>query len=180
MKKVFFALAITLLAIGCNQSEKKEDTSPQDTPVSKSDEMKALYEQNLATLKTFIADFEKEDINGQATQLADSAVWSSPAYGDTVHTKKHWLEAQKNYMDNWSDLHLSNAHFLPGIDSATHEFDGSVRYYGLWSGTHSSGVAYAPVKFYGTYDFNKDHKIISGNDFFDLGGLMNAVQTKGK
>ncbi len=173
MKKVFFAFAITLLAIGCNQSEKKEDTASD-----KGAEMNAAYEQNLSTLKTFIADFEKEDIDGQAAQLADSAVWNSPAYGDTVHTKKHWLEAQKYYMDNWSNLHLSQAQFLPGIDSATHEFDGSVRYYGLWSGTYSSGVIHAPVKFYGTYDFNKDHKIISGNDFFDLGGLMNAVQTK--
>jgi hypothetical protein len=179
MKKVFFALAIILLAFGCNQSEKKEDTSPQDASASKNDDMKALYEQNLATLKTFIADFEKEDIDGQAAQLADSAVWNSPAYGDTVHTKKHWLEAQKNYMDNWSDLHLSDAQFLPGIDSATHEFDGSVRYYGNWSGVHSS-VAYDHIKFYGTYNFNKDHKIISGNDFFDLGGLMNAVQAKAK
>lgn len=174
MKKVFFAFAITLLAIACNQSEKKEDTTSGN-----SNEMKALYDQNLSTLKTFIADFEKEDIDGQAAQLADSAVWSSPAYGDTVHTKKHWLEAQKYYMDNWSDLHLSDAQFLPGIDSATHEFDGSVRYYGNWSGVHSSGVS-GSIKFYGTYDFNKDHKIIAGNDFFDLGGLMNSTKPKGQ
>lgn len=175
MKKIFFAVIITLMMAGCNQAGKKEEISS-----SKSDEMKALYEQNLATLKTFIADFEKEDLDGQAALIADSAVWSSPVYGDTIHTKKHWLEAQKNTMDNWSNLHLSNAQFLPGIDSATHEFDGSVRYYGMWAGVHTSGYT-GQVKFYGTYDFNKDHKLISGNDFYDVGGVMNAVKpTVGK
>ncbi|HET7118206.1 MAG TPA: hypothetical protein VFI29_17040 [Hanamia sp.] len=174
MKKIFFAVGITFMVIGCNQTEKTDNTAS-----SKNAEMQALYEQNLSTLKTFIADFEKEDLDGQAALIADSARWSSPAYGDTVHTKKHWLEAQKYYMDNWSNLHLSNAQFLPGIDSATHEFDGSVRYYGFWGGVHSSGFT-GQVKFYGTYDFNKDHKIISGNDFFDVGGMMNAINSKGK
>ncbi len=172
MKQLFFAIAITLMAMGCSQPEKKDDAA-----TGKDTEMKAAYEQNLATLKTFIADFEKEDIDGQAAQLADNAVYSSPVYGDTVQTKKHWLEGQKYYMDNWSNLHLSNAQFLPGIDSTTHEFDGSVRYYGTWSGKHSSGVE-GSVKFYGTYDFNKDHKIISGSDFFDVGGMLNAVKPK--
>ena len=179
MKKVFIAAIITLMVAACNQAEKKAEASPDNVASSKSDEMKTLYEQNLSTLKTFIADFEKEDIDGQAALIADSAVWSSAVYGDTVFSKKHWVESQKYFMDIFSNLHLSNAQFLPGIDSATHEFDGSVRYYGNWGGVNSSGVS-GSVKFYGTYDFNKDHKLISGNDFFDVGGMMNAVQPKSK
>lgn len=174
MKKILFAVSIILMSIGCKQTEKTDATSS-----SKNADTQALYEQNLSTLKTFISDFEKEDIGGQAALIADSAWYSSAAFGDTVHTKEHWLEGQKFFMDNNSNLHLSNAQFLPGIDSATHQFDGSVRYYGTWSGVHSTGVA-SSVKFYGTYDFNKDHKIISGNDFFDLGGMMNNINSKGK
>lgn len=174
MKRIFIAVGIVLMSIGCNQTEKTDSTAS-----SKNDDTQANYEQNLSTLKTFIADFEKEDFNGQAALIADSARYSSAAFGDTVHTKKHWMEGQKYFMDNWSNLHLSDAQFLPGIDTATHQFDGSVRYYGSWGGVHSSGYT-GQVKFYGTYDFNKDHKIISGNDFFDLGGMMNAVNAKGK
>lgn len=175
MRKLLFAGIITIMVAGCSQPEKKEDTAASD----KGTEMKALYEKNLATTKDFIAAFEKEDIDAQAALIADTAVWNSPAYGDTVHTKKHWLESLKGYMDNWSNLHLTNPNFLPGIDSATHDFDGSVRYYGRWDGTHSSGVA-TKVFFYGTYEFNKDNKLISGSDYFDLGGMMNAVQGKTK
>lgn len=174
MKKIFFAAAISLMVAGCNQTGKKDDATS-----SKNDQMQELYQQNLSTIKTFIADFEKEDIDGQAALIADSARYNSAAYGDTIHTKKHWLEGQKSYMDNWSNLHLSDAQFLPGIDSTTHEFDGSVRYYGFWGGVHSSGFS-GQVKFYGTYEFNKDHKLISGDDFFDLGGMMNAINSKGK
>lgn len=174
MKKLFIAVGIILISIGCNQAEKSDADAS-----SKNDDMQALYEQNLSTLKSFIAAFEKEDIDGQAAFIADSARYSSPVFGDTIFTKKHWLEGQKYYMDNWSNLHLSNAQFLPGIDSATHQFDGSVRYYGFWDGVHTSGFT-GQVKFYGTYDFNKDHKIISGNDFFDVGGMMNAVNAYSK
>lgn len=174
MKKVIFVGTMALMITSCNPGVKKDETA-----LGKAAAMQALYQQNLATLKTFVADFEKEDIEGEAAQIADSAVWNSPAYGDTVHTKKHWLESHKYYMDNWSNLHLTNGQFLPGIDSVTHEFDGSVRYYGRWDGTHSSGIV-TQVNFYGTYEFNADHKIISGSDYFDLGGLMNAIRPTGK
>ncbi len=174
MKKIFFAFIVSLLVLGCNNDEKKEEAAS-----NKSTEMKALYEKNLAALKAGIAAFEKEDIEGWAANIADSAVWTSPAYGDTVTTKAHWKESLKYYLDNWSDLKLTNAQFLPGLDSATHEFDGSVRYYGQWGGVHSSGVA-TKVNFYGTYEFNKDGKMVSGADYFDLGGLMNSLQPKAK
>lgn len=170
MKKLLFAAIITLAIAGCNQTQKKEAALS-----SKTADMNAQYEQNLSTLKTSFNDFEKEDIASLAALSADSMVWNSPAYGDTVHTKKHWLESLRYYVNNWSNLHFSNAQFLPGVDTTTHEFDGSVRCYGRWDGTHSSGVV-TRVNYYGTFDFNKDHKIISATEFFDIGGLMNAVK----
>ncbi len=173
MKKVFFAGVITLMMmIGCRQDEKKEDTASDRTA-----EMKTLYEKNLSTLKTVFSDFEKEDIDGQAALIADGVKWNSPAYGDTVHTKSHWIESLKYYVDNWSDIHFANGQFLPGLDSATHEFDGSVRCYGQWDGKHTSGVA-TSVYYYGTFDFDKENKIIAASEFFDVGGLMNAVSKK--
>jgi len=34
------------------------------------------------------------------------------------------------------------------------------------------------VNFYAAYEFNKDNKVIEAAEFFDLGGLMNAVAPK--
>jgi hypothetical protein len=81
------------------------------------------------------------------------------------------------YIADWDTLKLMYPDFLPGIDSATHEFDGSVRYYGIWNGIHKSGVR-TSVNFYATYDFDKDGKIVNASEFFDVGGLMNAINKK--
>jgi len=172
MRKLFFAAFVLLLVAGCKQKE--EAAAPK-----KDDGMQALYEKNLATLKTSLAAFEKEDIEGWASNVADSVKFHSPAYGDTVTTKAHWKEALKFYADNWNNLKLNHPNFLPGLDSSTHQIDGSVRFYGEWSGIHTSGVA-TVISFYGTYDFNKDGKVTDATEFFDVGGLMNAVQPKAK
>ena len=160
--------------LGCKDDDKKEEAASD-----KNTEMKALYEKNLATVKAFTTAFEKEDFNAMSALVADTAKWNSPAYGDTVNTKAHWMESLKYYLDNWSNLHLTDGQFLPGVDQAAHEFDGSVRYYGRWEGVHSSGIA-TKVYFYGSYDFNKDNKIISGSDYFDLGGMLNSLQPRMK
>ena len=138
---------------------------------------KALYEKNLNSLKASLTAFENENIDAWASNIADNAVWNSPAYGAAKGTKDDWKKALAMYMADWDSLKLRNPIFLPGIDSTTHEFDGSVRYYGEWDGVHKSGVRTA-VNFYGTYEFNKEGKITNGSDYFDVGGLMNAVKGK--
>ena len=168
MKKLLLIPIAALLFTACADKDKKED--------DKNAEMKATYEKNLAMLKKGIAAFENKDVEGWAAIIADTASWTSPTYGDTVHTKAHWKEALAYYIANWDNLKLNNATFLPGVDS-TLEMDGSVRYYGNWDAVHKSGVK-TSVNFYGTYDFNKDNKVIFGADFFDVGGLMNAVTPK--
>jgi hypothetical protein len=52
-----------------------------------------------------------------------------------------------------------------------------VRFYGVWVGASKSGQQTAR-KFYGTYDFNKDNKIVSADEYFDVGGLLNAMTPK--
>jgi|ERR1051326_1558661 hypothetical protein len=172
MKKLLLIPIVSLLLAACANDEKKEEEASK-----KSDDMKALYEKNLAVIKSSIAAFEKKDIQGWAANVADSAKWSSPAYGDTVSTKTHWKESLTAYVNNWNDLKLTNPNFLPGVDSSTQLPDGSVRFYGVWVGTHKSGQQ-TSGKFYGSYDLNKDNKIIFGDEYFDVGGLMNAVAQK--
>lgn len=140
--------------------------------------MKATYEKNLTSLKAGIDAFEKEDIEGWAATVADSVVFNSPAYGDTITTKAHWKESLQGYVLNFDNLKLSNAIFLPGIDTATHAFDGSVRYYGTWDAVYSATNKATSLNFYGTYNFNSDNKVTFASEFFDVGGLMNAVTPK--
>ena len=148
----------------CNESAKTDDST------SKNADAKALYEKNLATLKSSITAFENEKIDDWAASIADNAVWNPPAYGAKPAGKTEWKNAFTAYFADWDSLKLVDPAFLPGIDSTTQANDGSVRYYGVWAGKHKSG-AWTKVKFYATYDFNKDNKVVSANEYFDLGGL---------
>jgi hypothetical protein len=173
MKNLLFYSIVLLALTSCNQDSKTTD----DSTAKKGDEAKATYEKNLGALKTAIAAFENEQIDAWATTVADSARWAPPAYGAGEAKKDDWKKALSMYMADWDSLKLVNGNFLPGVDSATHEFDGSVRYYGTWTGVHKSGV-HTAANFYGAYDFNKDNKVVFGTEFFDVGGMMNAVQKK--
>lgn len=170
MKKLLFFSVISIIITACSDSEKTD----AGTTASNSD-MKALYEKNLAVLKASIAAFENEDITGWAAGVSDTAIWNSPAYGDKDTTLAHWKETLQFYVDNWDSIKLNNALFLPGVDNETLDFDGSVRYYGTWDAVHTSGVK-TSVNFYGAYNFNSDNKVIFGTEFFDVGGVMSAVQ----
>ena len=172
MKKLFLFVVCSYLLAACSNQEKKEDESSK-----KADDMTALYEKNLAVIKSAIASFENKDIEGWAANVADSVNWTSPAYGDTVTSKAHWKETLAAYLANSNDLKLTKTNFLPGVDSTTHQPDGSVRFYGVWVGTSKSGV-HSASKFYGSYDFNKDNKIIFADEYFDVGGLMAATTPK--
>ena len=174
MKKFLFLAVTSWLLTACSNTEKKEDSTDA---AKKPDDMTALYEKNLAAVKSAIASFEKKDMEGWASGIADSVVWNSPSYGDTGTTKAHWKETLTAYSANWNDLKLTNTNFLPGVDSTTHQPDGSVRFYGVWVGTSKSGQ-HTSSKFYGTYDLNKDNKVISADEYFDVGGLLSAVTPK--
>jgi hypothetical protein len=173
MKNLFFCSILLLASIACNQDSKTTD----DTAAKKSDEAKAMYEKNLGALKTAIVAFENKQIDAWAATVADSAKWAPPAYGAIEAKKDDWKKVLSMYMADWDSLKLVNPNFLPGVDSATHEFDGSVRYYGTWTGVHKSGV-HTATNFYGAYNFNKDNKVVFATEFFDVGGMMNAVQKK--
>ena len=170
MKLFIFFLFISTAVYSCKEQVKNETTL-------KLSEAKVLYEKNLASLQKGIRAFENENIDEWAETVADTTIWNSAAYGSLPGTKEDWKKTLIAYFADWDSIKLNYPDFLPGIDSATHEFDGSVRYYGIWNGIHRSGVR-TSVNMYATYDFNKEGKIVNASEFFDVGGLMNAIKAK--
>ena len=58
-----------------------------------------------------------------------------------------------------------------------HEIDWVVRTYGSWNCSQTLGKQIR-LKFYGTYDFNTEHKVKSEHDFYVVGEMMNAFKPK--
>jgi hypothetical protein len=175
MKKLVTLSLLSFMLFACNTTEKKEAA----TAGSDNDNAKALYEQHLAIVKGMVTNFENKDIDAFFANVSDTATWNSPAYGDTVHTKAHWRESLQYWVDNWDSLHLVNPIYLSGMNAETNTPDGSVRYYGSWVGVHkATGIRTNLLSFYEYFNFNADHKVVADGSFFDVGGLMNAVQGK--
>lgn len=170
MKKLLFFPLLALLLFACNPAPKNETTATGDN------DMKALYEQNLVTVKNNISAFESKNMDALFANVSDTVTWNSAAYGDTIHSKAHWMESLKYWMDNWDSLHLVDPIYLAGVNPDTNTPDGSVRYYGRWDGVHKATGKHTQVQIYEYYNFNTDGKIAACGTYFDVGGLMNAVR----
>jgi hypothetical protein len=171
MKKLLFLAMAAFLLVSCNTEDKEAAATNNDSD--------ALYEQHLAIVKDMVSSFENKDMDAFFANVADSVTWNSPQYGDSVQTKAHWRESLQYWVDNWDNLHVENPIFLPGVDTSTLKPDGSVRYYGQWVGTHkATGIETRLLSFYEFFNFNSDHKVSANGSFFDVGGLMKAVETQ--
>ncbi len=175
MKKLTVCFIALLSMIACNQKPSMENADKKES--GRDSDTKGLYEKNLATVKASVVAFENKQMDAFAATLADSAVWIPATYGAMPMKKADYNKDSKWYWDNFDSIKLINAAYLPGIDSATHEFDGSVRYYGTWTSKSKSGVK-TSLNYYATFEFNKDNKIVSAAEFYDAGGLMNAIKLK--
>ena len=173
MKKLVCLFLASVAMVGCQPS-----SQPTPEP-AKDDAAKIAYEKNLAAIKAAVKAFENENLEEFATYVSDSVAYYPASYGSKKSTKEEWINLLGFFTSEFDSIRLAQPIFLPGIDSATHVPDGSVRYYGSWVSRHKSGVKTA-VAFYAVYEFDENNKVIFAQDFFDVGGLLNAVAPKKK
>jgi hypothetical protein len=169
MKSFRFLILATITMFACQRPT--QPAEPQDDPVE------AVYQKNLAAVKAAVSAFENENLDEFGTYVADNAVYYSGAYGSKKGTKEDWKKLLGFFTTDFDSIRLDHPLYLPGIDSVTHKLDGNVRYYGTWVSRHKSGVKTA-ARFYAVYEFDANNKIVYAEDYFDVGGLLNAVAPK--
>ena len=80
----------------------------------------------------------------------------------------------KGYHAAFDNIKYTAENWLPGT-SEDGSLDGSVRTYGTWTGTNVSTGKELNLKGYWYMNFDDEGKIIAQGDFFDFGGMMDAV-----
>lgn len=173
MKKIICLFLASLAISGCQPPSQPAPEPPKEDPA------KIAYEKNLATAKAAIKAFENENLDEWGSYVSDKVAVLAATYGSKKMNKEEWKSSLGYFTSEFDSIRLTESIFLPGIDSATHEQDGSVRYYGTWVSKHKSGIK-TSVRFYAVYEFDDNNKIIEAQDFFDVGGLLNAVAPKKK
>jgi hypothetical protein len=74
------------------------------------------------------------------------------------------------FMSTYNDITFTNQNWKKGVDD-DNNFDGSVRVYGLWNSKFASSGKTGLLKYYCTFDFDKDGKIASQQEYYNAADL---------
>ena len=169
MKKTILVMATAISLFAC--------TNPQATTSTDSDEAgMAEFKENAKVIDAGFKAFAKNDLTEFATYFADSSKFHGPGINDTVAlSKAELLERLASFHKIINNFNPNVEVMLPGLDTATMKADGSVRAYVRWQSESATNGTKFNQKFYAVYKFNKDHKIIDADEYFDATGLINAA-----
>ena len=85
----------------------------------------------------------------------------------------------KGYHAAFDNIKYTANNWLPGT-SPEGKLDGSVRTYGTWTGVNAGTGRELNLKGYWYLNFDDEGKIVAQGDFFDFGGMYDAVYPKTK
>jgi len=159
MKKFLLSLVIVAVLVACNNSTAVKTTAADEA-----------YTKNLATAQAFFAAFAAKDSVKMASYVTDNFMWSPPAVGQDSLSKDVWYAQMQVFMSTFNDITFTNPLWRKGVDM-DNNLDGSVRVYGLWNSKFASSGKTGLLKFYASYEFDKDGKIALQQEYFNVEDL---------
>ena len=157
MNKLLLLFSASIIFIGCN-------SNPD-------------YEKNLATAISFFELHGVEDLDAQLELVSKEIESESALYGSEMVGYDQFVEMLKGYHDAFDNIKYTAQNWLPGTNEEG-QLDGSVRTYGTWTGTNVVTGKELDLKGYWYMNFDDEGKIVAQGDFFDFGGMFNAVYPK--
>ena len=159
MKKFLLSLVIVAALVACNNSTAVKTTAAEEA-----------YTKNLATAQAFFAAFAAKDSVKMASYVTDNFFWSPPAVGLDSLSKDKWYAQMQVFMGTFNDITFTNPLWRKGVDM-NNNLDGSVRVYGLWNSKFASSGKTGLLKYYSTFEFDKDGKIATQQEFYNAADL---------
>ena len=159
MKKFLLSLVIVAALVACNNSTAVKTTAAEEA-----------YTKNLATAQAFFAAFAAKDSVKMASYVTDNFMWSPPAVGQDSLSKDVWYAQMQVFMGTFNDITFTNPVWRKGLDD-DNNFNGSVRVYGLWNSKFASSGKTGLLKYYSTFDFDKEGKMTSQAEFYNAADL---------
>jgi quinol monooxygenase YgiN len=159
MKKIFSLFMATIFVTSCMQQQHPD------------------YAKNLETAKKMFALHEVEDYDGQAALISKDIIAETSMYGSEKMGYDQFMANIKGYHMAFDNVKYTPEVWLPGCDTLGN-LNGSVRTYGVWTGTQVQTKKELSLKGYWYFGFDEDGLINAQGDFFDFGGMLDAVYPK--
>ena len=132
------------------------------------------YEKNLLTAKKLFELHGQEDFEGQKKLISKEIKSVLPIYGSEPVGYESYIQMLKGYQELFDNIKYTAEVWLPGTDR-NGKLDGSVRTYGNWTAVHSITGKELDLNGYWYFNFDDKGLIVEQGDFFDVGGMINAV-----
>jgi quinol monooxygenase YgiN len=137
------------------------------------------YAKNLATAQKLFQLHEEENLEAQLALVSEKMESITSMYGGEATGFDQYKAMIKGYHNDFDDIKYNANVWLPGTDPDG-ILDGSVRTYGTWTGTNVATGKQLNLMGYWYFNFDAEGKVITQGDFFDYGGMYNAVYPKTK
>ena len=158
MKTILFLISLALCVVSCS------DPNPK-------------YEKNLATAKKLFKLHGEENLDEQLKLVSRDIKIEPPFYGSEIVGYAAYSSLLKGYHDAFENINYTAQVWLPGTDSIG-VLNGSVRTYGQWTGVQTVTGKQLNLKGYWYFSFDDQGLINGQGDFFDAGGMLDAVYSK--
>lgn len=164
MKKIIVGVFVASL-FSCS-SQQVKTTNNDDAVI-------AEFKENSKVVTALFHAFENKDMKEFASHIADTAKIIGAKYGDSVLTKDQNTANLSSLTKLFINSKANDILLLPGCDTITYKPTSSVRAYVRWTDDAVNG-AKIEHKYYAVLDFNKDHKVVQIDEYFDVTGMLNA------
>jgi hypothetical protein len=113
--------------------------------------------------------------------LSDTVKVHGPSYGEEAVVGREVLSQRLQGLHKLlSNIKANDIKLLPSMDEVTFKPDGGVRAYVRWTDDAIANGAKIEHKFYGVYQFNKDHKVVEIDEYMDITGIIKAATSPKK
>jgi len=167
MKKIILCFLVSASLIACTN---------QETTTNGDDANIATFKENSKLVEASMNAFTKNDLTTWDTYFADSLKFHSADYGKDAPDSALNLSATRLRLAGFhklvKNLNAKFEQFVPDLDVVTYKPNGSVRAYITMSAESISNGTKMSHKMYQVYTFNKDHKIVDIDEYFDITGAV--------
>ena len=98
------------------------------------------FDKNVELAKTWFDTFTSEDYDATAALMSEDVEWQGCFYGSPVMNKEEAMAYMKGWHDAMENITYTPENYLPGVGPETGQLNGSVRTYGVWTGTNTASV----------------------------------------
>jgi steroid delta-isomerase-like uncharacterized protein len=131
-----------------------------------------MASKNVQTALAVYENFNKRDIDGAVSGLAEDLVFEDHGFGQTYKSRAEFRDSMQSWVDGFSDVKVTTAKTIDAGDTVILQLEGNGKNDGpMGPFTKPTGRSIT-VPFVELYKFDASGRIVAGETYFDMLTLL--------